>query len=333
VYRWQGRAPDALSAFEAAAGLAPADPEIRDQLRSVGLGFAPDARPSLVLEDDSDGNLMLTTSAAGSWHPTPRLQLRARVYHKSLEQRLGTFTLERAARGLRVSAAFQLSPGWTFSTGVGGSTTSGTGDPSFLSGEIGVRTPERHDLVGTLTVSTSGLDETAVLAERGVRSSEVLASARWMPGPAWRFDASVGVGEYRGTEANGRRSAALGASRRLGRALALGVGLRGFSFEKNLFDGYFDPDFYGLAELTGSWLHRPGSWTFVVELAPGLQKVTLDGDVGTSLRSNARAAYALGPGREIGLSLGYSSAGLTSFATGGSGYSYTAVILSASWAF
>jgi hypothetical protein len=43
----------------------------------------------------------------------------------------------------------------------------------------------------------------------------------------------------------------LGASRRIGRFYSLGVSVRGFSFEKNLSDGYFDPDFYGVSEVTG----------------------------------------------------------------------------------
>ena len=107
----------------------------------------------------------------------------------------------------------------------------------------------------------------------------------------------------------------------------------GFSFEKNLDDGYFDPDFYGIAELTGYWLYRPIPWTFLIELAPGLQQVTTNGDPGGALRSNARVAYRIGSGREVSLSFGYSSAGLASFATGESGYSYTAVIFGFNWVF
>jgi hypothetical protein len=45
-----------------------------------------------------------------------------------------------------------------------------------------------------------------------------------------------------------------------------------------------------------------------------------------------RVGYLFQPGREISLSFGYSSAGLTSFATGGSSYRYTAFILGSSWA-
>ncbi|MEQ1858089.1 MAG: hypothetical protein ABL963_16670, partial [Longimicrobiales bacterium] len=111
------------------------------------------------------------------------------------------------------------------------------------------------------------------------------------------------------------------------------VSMRGFSYEKNLTDGYFDPDFYGIAEATAQWLYRPGAWSFLAELAPGVQQVQSYGDPGTSLRSSLRTAYSFGPGRELSLSFGYSSAGLASFATGTDSYSYTAFILGSSWAF
>ena len=69
------------------------------------------------------------------------------------------------------------------------------------------------------------------------------------------------------------------------------------------------------------------------EVAPGLQQVTSDGDPGSSLRTNARVGYRLGDGRELSVSFGYSSAGLTSFATGSEGYDYTALIIGLNWGF
>jgi hypothetical protein len=71
----------------------------------------------------------------------------------------------------------------------------------------------------------------------------------------------------------------------------------------------------------------------LAEVAPGMQQVGSDGDVGTSLRTNLRVAYGFGPGREVSASFGYSSAGLVAFATGESDYTYTAFILGSSWTF
>jgi len=327
VYRWQGRVAAAKEALEVAAAFSPTNPEIRDQLRSVNLALAPLARPTVTAESDSDGNRMVTTSLVASWHPAPRFDLRADGYYRQLEQDFETGRLERTAYGARLTGVYQFRPGWTVTTGVGGSLTDGVDDPTFLNFNATVRTPDRFPFGLALTVASTGLDETAALADRGVRASEALLSARWFPGPKWRVDGSLSLGEYDGTEKNGRRAGLFGASRKLGRFFSLGASFRGFSFEKNLSDGYFDPDFYGVAELTSYWLYRPVPWTFLIEFAPGVQQVSSEGDPASSLRSNARVGYRLGPGRELSASFGYSSAGLTSSATGDVGYSYTAFIL------
>ena len=331
VYRWQGRAAAAKEAFEVAAQLEPTRPDIRDQLRSMDLSFAPMARPTFTAEDDSDGNRMLTTSLTAAWHPMPRLEVRAEGYYKQLDQDDVSGLLERTAKGLTVSGRYQFRPGWTVTGGVGGSATDGFGDPQFFNFEAAVQTPDRYPLGVGLSVESAGLNETAALAEQGIRSSQLLVTGRWRPAPGWLVDGSVGLGRFEGSENNQRRSGFLAASRRVGRFFSLGASLRGFSFEKNLNDGYFDPDFYGIAELTGYWLYRPMPWTFLVELAPGIQQITSDGGAGGALRSNARASYSVGPGREVSLSMGYSSAGLTTFATNDSGYRYTAVILGFNW--
>jgi hypothetical protein len=272
---------------------------------------------------------MVTTSLAGGWNPLPRLNVRADGYYKNLEQ--GIFS--RTAQGVTVTGRYQLEPGWLLSAGLGGSRTNGTDSPSRGEVRASLRSPERHPVVAALAVASVALTETASLAELAVRSTDVVVSARWTPGALLRFDGSVGMGRYEGRENNGRRSASLAASYRLGRFFSVGTSLRGFSFEKNLNDGDFDPDFYGIGEITSYWSYRPLPWSFLVELAPGVQKVGSDGPGGTSLRSNARLGYHFAPGREVSLTFGYSSAGLASFATGQSDYEYTALILGSSWVF
>lgn len=329
LYRWQGRSAASKSALETAAGLAPTNAEVLDQLRSVNLTLAPLARPTVVYEDDSDGNRMITTRLEASWHPTPRLDVWGDGYYKDLKQ--GIFL--RTAQGGTVRGSYQLEPGWRVSAGVGGSRTDGTGSPSLLEYRAGLSSPGRYPFVGTVNFTSVGLNETAVLAELGARSTDVVLTGHWSPDPEWRVDGSVGVGEFEGTEANGRRSAALSMSRRVGRFFSLGASVRGFSFEKDLDDGYFDPDFYGIAELTSYWLYRPAQWTLLLEVAPGAEKVRNDGSWGATIRSNARVAYRLGPGREVSLAFGYSSAGLVSFSSTAANYRYTTFVLGSNWTF
>jgi hypothetical protein len=272
---------------------------------------------------------MWSTSLAASWHPMPRLDVQARGYHRALEQ--GVF--RRNADGVSVTGAYQVGPGWVVTAGVGGSRTDGTGRPTTVEYQAGIRTPMRHRLGGGLNLASTGTTETAALAELGGRSTEVALSGRWTISPTWRVDGSATAGQIEGRETNGRRGAAVSTSLQVMPTLWLGLSGRAFSFEKDLTDGYFDPDFYGIAEATAQWLWRRASWSFLVELAPGVQQVHTDGDPGSSLRSSLRAAYGFGPGREISASFGYSSAGLATFATGSDSYSYTAFILGSSWAF
>ncbi len=108
--------------------------------------------------------------------------------------------------------------------------------------------------------------------------------------------------------------------------------MRAFGYDRDLNDGYFDPGFYGIAELTSYWRHAPGPWSFLVEAAPGVQRVTRDGDTTPTLRGSARVGYLIAPRRELSVSYGYSTAGLVSFSTGSSDYRYSAMIVALSWA-
>lgn len=329
LYGWQGRNAAAKDALATAARLAPTNAEILDQLRSANLLLAPLARPTVVYESDSDDNRMVTTRLSASWHPAPRLEVWADGYYKDLEQ--GIFA--RTAAGGAVRGTYQLEPGWLVSLGLGGSRSNGTGNPSLLEYRASVRSPERYPFVATLDFNSFGLNETAVLAELGARSTDVVLSGHWDPGLRWRVDGSLGIGEYVGNASNGRRSAAISTSRRVGGEFSLGVSFRGFSFEKNLDEGYFDPDFYGIGEITGYWLHRYEAWTLLLEVAPGGQKVRTNGDWGATVRTNARVAYGFGPGREISLAFGYSSAGLVSFSSTATDYRYTTFVLGSNWTF
>jgi len=333
VYRWQGRTGAAKEALERAVDLSPNDEAARDQLRSVDLALAPRARPIVRGEDDSDGNRMVTTRLVFRGHPVPRLRIRAEAYHRRLEQELSLGLIQRAAQGVSVRAAYELDPGWTLSGGLGGSATDGFGDPTFTSYSASVRSPTRHRIDGSVELVSTGLDETAALAEQGVRSTRLLLSARWRPDLDWRVDGQIGVGSYEGTEANGRRSVLVTATRSVGRSLLLGAGFRGFSFEKDVLDGYFDPDFYGIAEVSGTWLADPLPWSFLAEVAPGVEQVTRDGDPTLAFRGNGRMAYRVGRASEISLALSYSTASVTTFASGGDGYEYLSLALGVRWVF
>ena len=271
---------------------------------------------------------MLSTNLSAGWYPAPRLAVQADSYWRDLE----AVGLRRYALGASIVARYQLEPGWTVTAGGGGNRTDGTGSTGFGSYQLGVSSPARHRAAFDASVASSGLDATAALAETGVKTTGATVSGRWRPTPLWRVDAAGGWARYSGTAENDRLNAFLSASRRLSRMLTVGSSYRVFTFEQDLDDGYFDPDFYGIGEVTGRLLHQPVPWSFLVELAPGAERVGSDGDLAATLRASMRVAYRIGPGREVSLAGGYSSSGLQSFATGYD-YRYTALILGLGWTF
>ncbi|MDZ7780498.1 MAG: tetratricopeptide repeat protein [Gemmatimonadota bacterium] len=327
--RWQGRNAAALQALERAVEVDPTHGEAREQLRSLRAAFEPDASPNLSFESDSDGNRMRTAAVATTWHASPRWRLRADLYEKGLRQN----ELERSSMGLTVSASYTLEPGWTLSAGAGGSRTDAPGADSRMSGRLSVSTPGRYPLGLTFRIRTAALDATAALASAGVRMSEGALTGRWRPSSTWRLNGSAGYAVFDGSERNRRVNGALSVSRTLGGGFAVGVASRAFTYDKDLQDGYFDPDFYGIGELTGRWLGRAGDWGLLLEVAPGMQQVTHSGDPAGTVRASTRVSYDIAPGRNVALSGGYSSTGLQSFSTGDSDYRYTALILSAGWRF
>lgn len=329
ILQWQGRDAAALEALGTAVELAPTNGDAHDQLRSVQLALSPLASPTVMTQWDSDGNRMLTTAASMRLHPSPRLEVRVDAYRRGLERG----TLVREAFGGMVTGVWVAEPGWRFTAGVGGIVTDVAGSPSEPSLRAGVRSPEREKIRVGLDVSSQALDETAALAQQGVRFTDVTMGVRWKPRSVWRIDVTGGWARFEGSSANTRLSGSLVASRRVGRAFSFGGSVRTFGYDQNLDDGYFDPSFYGIVEAVGGWRHLPRPWTFTLEAAPGFQQVTRDGDVTPTLRGSARIGYLIGPARELSLSYGYSSAGLLSFSTGSSGYRYSALILALAWTF
>lgn len=329
ILQWQGRNAAAKEALERALALAPTNGDAHDQLRVVNLALAPSARPATRWESDSDGNRMLTTSVMASVHAVPRLELRVDAYRREMDQN----ALEATSFGGVLTGVWVGEPGWRFSAGIGGNVTDVAGSPSYATYRAGMRSPGRRPVQLRLDVSSQILDETAALAIRGVRHANVAGGLRWTPRPAWRVDASMGWAHFDGSEENTRLGGSLTASRRLGRSFSLGAGLRTFGYEKDLNDGYFDPSYYGIFEVTSWWRHAPGSWSFLVEAAPGIQQVTREGDVNPTLRGSVRLGYVIAPRRELALSYAYSSAGLLTSAVDATDYRYSALVLALDWVF
>lgn len=329
--RWQGRSAAALQALREVPEELRDHPDYREQLRWVRANLAPRGGVSVTREGDSDDNVMTTSSFDASWNPVPRLVLRADGYLREVEQT--GIDLARRAWGLTLSVGYQLEPGWNVRAGVGGARNDSEERDTFTSFSLGVTSPGRHSFGGGVSVRRSPLDATARLVETGVEMDLLDVSGRWSPAPGWQVTGSGGVAEFRGAETNTRTHGNVRAQRRVGWGWTLGVGTRYFAFDENLNEGYFDPDFFNLTELSARWLWEPEGWRVLLEGAPGMQKVGSEGDLAAAFRASARLTYRLAPGRELSLSGGYSSAGLQSFSTGEADYRYRAFTLGGRWVF
>ncbi len=331
--RWQGRSAAALSVLEAADAAQRESPDLLEQLRWVRASLDPRAGFSLVREGDSDENTMTTLQLTGGWNPLPRLTVQGEAYTKQLEQVRSGPDLARVSRGVNFRADYQMEPGWIFSVGAGGARTDGSGRGSFTSLKAGVSSPARYRYGGGLSFGRYPLDATAQLVERGVRVEVADLSGRWAPAPGWQVAGSAGVGDFTGEEENRRLHASLRVDRRLRGGWTVGLSHRYFAFDENLAEFYFDPDYFGLTEVSARWLREKGRLGFLAEAAPGLQKIGSGGSPGGALRASVRLTYRLEPGKELSLSGGYSSAGLQTFSAEEADYRYRALIIGGSWVF
>jgi tetratricopeptide (TPR) repeat protein len=329
--RWQGRNAAALHVLEEADPAQRENPDFLEQLERVRATLAPRVGISLIQEGDSDDNIMTTARMTGGWNPIPHLAVRGESYTRTLEQ--SALDLSRSSWGVNLQASYQLEPGWMFNAGAGGTRTDGSGTSSFTSLKAGITSPGRYPFGGAVNLSRNPLDATAQLVEQGVQVGSTEVSGRWTPAPGWQISGSAGLGSFSGEEENRRTHANVRVNRGLGGGWTVGLSHRYFGFDKDLNEFYFDPDYFGLSELTGRWVWEPGRLGFLLEGAPGVQKIRLDGDYRAALRASARLTFRWAPGREVFLSGGYSSAGLQSFSTEDSDYRYRALILGGSWLF
>ena len=328
--RWQGRNAASYEALNQAIALAPGHSEAGDELRALRLDLGPRAEPGILFTNDSDRNDIVTVEAEAGWHPVPAVGVRATAYYRDARVG-GSGSLQRSAGGLLLSGSTELEPGWGLTAAIGVSSSDGTGGTTGRL-EANVRTPRRNPVVGSLDVVTGPLDESAALIENGVTVDLLQAGARARLGSKWRVDGSASVASFDGSESNRRVAGSLFTGAQVSGSFDVGLFARAFGFEKQLSDGYFDPDLYWITELTATWSSGSGNWRYSLDAAPGVQQVGGGGEISATIRAGGSLAYSFGPGRELSLRTLYSTTGLNSFASGSQDYRYLSVGLGLTWA-
>lgn len=336
--RWQGRDAAALDAARRAVAINPTDKDAREAVRWARLAVSPRTSASYVNEWDSDGSDIRTSSASGAVRPAPSVEVRMDVYHRlaGFEPEAGTPD-ERASTGGAVTLWTMIGTGWGLSGTAGASVPQQIDDKPIPTYRAALSSPGRYPVRGNVSYAHYAMDYTAALINFGVYLDELSASANWVPARGWTVAGGAGTARFTSRETgeeNRRVNGNLAVARRISRPVTLGVAARFFGFDRDLNEGYFDPDFYGLAEVTARWLREGRHWSLDAELAPGMQQVRSSGEPSGSMRGAGSVAYILSPGRRLVLTGTFANTGLTQIAPGaGADYRYRAVSIAGQWTF
>lgn len=333
--RWQGRDAAAHAVARRALAVDPTSADARAELRAVEQAFRPFAQPGLAYESDTDGNRIGTAAAMARFRPVPAIALRVDAYERRAEERSAA-ALRQAGRGLTLAASTQLGVGWTVSAMVGASAGDGGIDIEPAWGAA-VTTPGRERVRASANVRRQAFDATARMIERGVVMTELNADVSTRLGTRTDLSAAAGTAWLEGRvsgESNRRWSGYLSASRHLVGPLTLAATGRAFGYRHDLNDGYFDPDFFGLAELLARVTQPVGPVGVTLEAAPGFQQVRSDGDPRPVVRAAAALTWRIGTGRELSLGGVFANAGLDRLSeTEGADYAYHALTARFGWTF
>jgi tetratricopeptide (TPR) repeat protein len=328
--RWEGREAAALGVLHRATAAAPNDLDLRSEQRMAQLALQPRSASSFGYESDSDENGISTLGARAAWRPTARVELRASGYYRWLSLG-GAAPQSRDAYGGILEVWTQAEPGWEFSAGLGASGSDVAGADAVTRYALRASSPRREPVVGTLSLIHDAVDGTAPLVQNRVTVRQVALDLRASPG-GWRLSGAFTLARFEGSEPNNRTGGAGAVSRVVLHDFTVGGAARVFGFQKDLNDGYFDPDLYALIEAPARWQHTFHGLIPAIEVAPGLQKVS-GSAFGAAVRLQGELRYTFGPDREIAVVGGYSTLGVALFASDVGNYKYRFVTVSGAWRF
>ena len=329
--RWEGRDAAALDVVRRAGPPALRDRDLRAERMWAEMAMRPRTGAAFTYESDSDGNGISTLGPRAAWRPASRVELRAGGYLRWLS--LDGAPPSQQAYGGLLEVWTQVEPGWAFSAGLGASASDVAGAKAVTRYALRASSPGREMVVGTISFTHDPIDGTVPLVRNGVTVRELALDLRAAPPGGWALMGAVSRARFEGSDANDRTAGAAAVTRRVLHDFTVGAAARVFGFQKDLNDGYFDPDLYVLLEAPVRWQRAFHGVIPAAEIAPGLQKVGSGGSFSAAVRLVGELRYAVGPGREVALSGGYSTLGMALFASDVGNYKYRFVTVSGAWRF
>jgi hypothetical protein len=315
-----------------AAARDPTSQEVRTQRRWLDAAVRPRATSTVTYESDSDGSGIFTLFARAAARPAPTVDVRPYGYLRWLGFESGALNLDQRSWGGALELRAHLDPGWVLGASLGASGSDADTVGTQVRWGASASSPGWWPLVTTLAVTREPLDATVYLVRNGVSVIQGSLDLRAVPVSGWTVTSAFSLAEFRGSESNLRAAGAAGMSHRVLGMFTVGGTIRAYGFSKDLTDGYFDPSLYLIGEAPVRWEREFGRWVPSAEAAPGVQKIS-GTDLSAAIRLAAGLRYAVMPGREIALTAGYSTLGVSLFAEGGGGYKYRYVSLAGGWWF
>ncbi len=332
--RWQGRTSAGLDVLDRAERLAPENADVEAQRRWLLAAAGPSLAPGYLYESDSDGNRAETFRLAGSWLVARRVGLRFTADTRDFTQETG-LARESSARRADLVLSLGLGAGWTLSGGGGVRTGDGATQESMGLWQAALSSPTYLPVSASLSASRSAFDYTAQLAQNNVAVEEAsLGLSSVLLARRLRLSARGGIARFLAAEDNTRWLANARVSFHPVPVFSVGVNGRGFGFEKDLAEGYWDPTFYGLVEVPLGLSLETDHFFGGAEVAPGYQTVdhpVIQVDHG-ALRADARIGFRFAPGRQIAISGTVANSGVQRVSpVPDAQYEYRAVNVMLSW--
>jgi len=330
-----GRSDEAAAMIAPARTRAPADADVRDEADRVASLLRPRLRSAAGRETDSDGNAVLTWLLSAAAPAAPGVQLRADAYIRDAEIE-SAVSRSVTTRGATAAASLDLR-GWRLETAAGASASSAQGAGTLPALAVSLATPRNTRAVASLALSRTPWDYTVPMAENLVVVDEVRLDVDWLLDRRWSAQLTGGIARFdvrRQNLGNRRWSAQGRVLHTLGDRVALGLGARAFGFDRDLSGGYYDPDFYGLADARLALRLGTGRWALDADVAPGVQQAGRGADLQAALHAAGELSFSVRPGRRIGLRTVWANTGLNQLSPGAvSSYHYAAATLTLGWWF
>jgi hypothetical protein len=173
------------------------------------------------------------------------------------------------------------------------------------------------------------------MAENQVLVDEGRLTLDLLPARNWNVTLTAGLARFdvrRLGQTNRRWTTQAQYLRRISDRVSVALGARAFGFNQDLDGGYYDPDFYGLADVRFAYRVGSGGWSLDADVAPGLQKSGSAGDPMGALHAAADLGYSFRPGRRLGVRAIYANTGVNQLSPSARrSYRYTAVALTFAW--